>query len=411
MKKELKILNIFPFPVYPLKWGGGAVYSFFRSYYLVKKGHKVDFVTMKLPDTDYSEFEKMFQNNIYIKKKSKIKSLFSIYPYSFERFKPDKNELNQIIDQIYEKKYNIVIFEYPFSYFFYQKLYNILRALNIKIVYVSHDIEYLYAFNTCKATSNVFYKLFFYFQYLKLKKYEPLFLSKDFDLIISISKEDVELLKTYNPKTKVVWIPPIIPSDLNQKSYTDLSSLSVIEKFRYKILFVGWLEGLSNLQAVEWFAEKVMPLLRRKVECCFIVAGKKPEKKNLESRIKKLTSKNNDIFVFFSPESMEPFYKISDLVVIPIFNNAGVKIKLIEALRYGKKVVARPEGVYGSGLERVVPTAETPEEFAKKCIDVLEDKIDYSLIWRKFDEIYRIDKLVNLLEKELSEILQANSYC
>jgi hypothetical protein len=51
----------------------------------------------------------------------------------------------------------------------------------------------------------------------------------------------------------------------------------------------------------------------------------------------------------------------------------------------------------GAGLEHIVPNATEPEDFAQKCIDVLKDKIDYNIVWRKFDEMYDNKKIINVL--------------
>jgi hypothetical protein len=401
--RKLKILDICPLPVYPLNYGG-AIASFSKAFFLKEKGHEIDFVTVKDTHIDYLEFEKLFPYTVYIKKKNKLKALFSIYPYSFECFKPDKNEIDLIIKQIYERKYDIVIFEYPYSFFYYQKLHNILRNLHIKMVYFSHNIEFLYAYNTFLDTDNYFYKVFFYIQYLKLKKFEPIFLKKDFDLIFSVSYEETNLIKSYNQKTEIIWLPPIVNMENTVRNYEknkDSFSVNLNKKYDYKILFVGSLNVKCNIRAIKWFIEMVMPILRRKINCCFIIVGRNPTKEVLN-----LVEENEDVFVFKNVKSLKPFYENSDLVIIPLFNNTGIKIKLIEALKYGKKVVARPEGVYGSGLQDVVPTAETPKDFADKCIQVLENKIDYTPMWQEFNEIYDKNKIINLLESKLLRLIE-----
>jgi hypothetical protein len=57
-------------------------------------------------------------------------------------------------------------------------------------------------------------------------------------------------------------------------------------------------------------------------------------------------------------------------------------------LSYKKKVVARQESLIGTGLEDVLLSATEPEDFAKKCIDALEVRINCEVIWKKFDEMY-----------------------
>ena len=129
------------------------------------------------------------------------------------------------------------------------------------------------------------------------------------------------------------------------------------------------------------------------------------QNKTFNLSYQELKEKYLDVLLFQDVESLAPFYNTVDLVVIPLFNQAGVKIKLIEALKYGKKIVSRPEGVYGSGLSDIIPTADTPEDFAQKCIDVLEGKIDFGPIWKKFNEIYDNQKIIDDFEKSLFEFI------
>jgi hypothetical protein len=131
-----------------------------------------------------------------------------------------------------------------------------------------------------------------------------------------------------------------------------------------------------------------------------MIVGRNPSKEVI-----KLQHMFNNIFIFADVESLHPFYKIADLVVIPLFNNAGVKIKLIEALKYQKKVVSRPEGVYGSGLSEIIPSGDTPEEFAKKCVEVLDNNINYNEILDIFNKIYNNDLIIEKFETNIKEFL------
>ena len=63
-----------------------------------------------------------------------------------------------------------------------------------------------------------------------------------------------------------------------------------------------------------------------------------------------------------------------------------------------KKVVVRPEALLGARLGNIVPNATEPEDFAQKCIDTLEDKIDYNTVWGKFDEMYDNRKIIQKLK-------------
>ncbi len=395
--KQLRILDIMPLPVYPPNYGG-AIGSLYKAIELAKRGHNIDFITSKDPNSniDYSGFEDLFKNNVYLRKKNRLKSFVSILPYNCNRFGPDNNEKDIILGQIKKVTYDLIIFEYPHSYRFYKLLKQYIKEKQIPIVYYSHNIESDYLLRSFRESSNLIKKIFFLFDYFKMIYFEK-FVLELFDVIFTVSIQDKDKINLLNPKAHAVWIPPIIPSVNNGNELSLPPNFNFLRNnFYKKILFTGILSHDANKFAIKWFTESVMPILRKKIKCFFVIVGKDPSKEILE-----LAELNKDIFVFSNVVSLAPFYNLADLVVIPLFNEAGIKIKLIEALRYGKKVVSRPEGVYGSGLQDIIPIADSPIDFATKCIQSLEGRINYLNVFERFDELYSSKKIIDTIEKEI----------
>lgn len=402
-RKKLNILNITLFPVFPPNYGG-AIGFYYIPLELAKRGHKISFLTIKEneKEIDYSEFENIFQNNIYVSKKNRFKALISSIPYSCKRFSPSKKEKQEILEKIKETKYDIIIFHNPYSALYYSFLKEFISREGISTLYYSHNIEKEYLLNNAKNSMSLVKKIFYHIESLKMAIFEKNFV-KNFKLIFTVSALDQKKLISIHPASRIIWIKPIILIR-NTDGIRPLSEnvLSHINKFKYKILFTGLLSNEDNIFAAKWFSECVMPILRTTQNICFMIVGKNPSQKILE-----LQKKYNDILVFANVESLIPYYKEADLVVLPLFNDAGIKIKLIEALKYRKKVVSRPEGVSGAGLSNVIPTATTSEEFAQKCIEVLEGKIDYTRIWEDFNIMYNNEEIINTFEEELYSLIES----
>lgn len=400
--RKLKILNITLLPVYPPNYGGAIVF-FNISLELARRGHEVSFLTIKENGVNYSEFDSIFKHNIYISKKNRLAALLSWIPYTCRRFAPNAKEKKAILHQIKTIEYDVIIFHNPYSALYYYFLKDVINTNNISVAYFSHNIESEYHLNNSKTTLSFKRKIFYYLEYLKLSFFEKRFI-KNFKLIFTVSPEDMKKLKIMHPKSDIVWVKPIIimiDNNLGSLNCLYESLASTINHFKHRILFTGHLAHADNIFAVLWFTEYVLPiLLRNDINFCLIIVGKNPTKEIFE-----LQNKYHNIYVFANVDSVAPYYNAADLVVIPLFNNAGVKIKLIEALKFKKKVVSRPEGVYGSGLSDIIPTADTPEDFAQKCIDVLEGKIDFGPIWKKFNEIYDNEKIIDKLEYELLNLV------
>ena len=395
-----KLLIVSPISItFPPK-DGHSVNVFYRSYFLKKLANiECDIIVPeneKYPAKgliDSGIFNNVFNYSMNGKWKSLVKSFFSKKTYIMARYSISNEDLKNIINNINKKKYGAVIFDHSCSYDLYKKLINHIDIDKNKIIYWSHNIDYIDFKNLTIETNNLLKKIVYYVTYKKLKEIEPNYI-RNFKKIVSVSKYELKNLKKINPAASIFWIPPMLPEIVSANSEEKwLSNVKrKTEGFKYKILFIGILGKSSNIKAVRWFATQVFPILRKELNACFIVVGKDPTKE-----IFNLTKKNKDVLLFPNVPSIAPFYKISDLVVVPLFNPAGIKLKLIEALKYRKKVVARPEALLGAGLENIVPNATVPEEFAKKCIDVLKDKVNYEDIWKKFDKMYDNNKIINKL--------------
>jgi hypothetical protein len=369
-----KILIVSPMPVsYPPK-DGHSMSVFYRSYFLKKFANiESDIIVSeneKYPAqnlVDSGVFNNVFSYPMNGKWNSLIKSFYSRNIYYMLKFDINNRSLENIISYIKNELYNAVIFDHSYSYPLYKKLSQYINVEDDKIIYWSHNIDYKDIKNLSIETSNLARKFFYYISYKKLEKIEVDYIKK-FSKIVSVSKHEAKILKEINPMASVYWIPPMLPEPKPLK--IDKEYLSKINEkimsYKYKILFTGILQKPSNSFATIWFTNKVFPIIKKKLNVCFIIVGKDPSKE-----IVNLKEKNEDVFLFSNVPSMELFYEISDLVVVPLFNPAGIKLKLIEALKYKKKVVARPEALLGAGLDDVVPNATEPEDFAKKCIDAL----------------------------------------
>lgn len=399
----MKILMVAPLSLtYPPKDGYSMVVIYLA--YFLKNFYNVESDIMVPEDEKYSAkdlidsgiFNKVYNYQINSKWRALFKSFFSKDVYTMVRNDINDKDLKKFIVSINNAKYDAIIFNHSFSFHLYRKLIKHINDYNYKIIYWSHNIDYLYFKNMSKEARNPVEKFFYYFSYKKLKNIEVDFI-KSVDNIVSVSKHEVEYLRKINPRANVFWIPPLIPELKLNKEEKLCDFDDKLKNYQYKILFTGSLGIPQNVKPTIWFAKEVFPIIKNKLNACFIIAGKNPSKEIIN-----LSKRNNDIILYPNVPSMTQLYKISDLVVVPLFSSSGIKLKLIEALKYEKKVVARPEALLGAGLEKLVPNAREPQEFAKKCIDALEGKIDYTNIFREFRNIYDNKMIIDDIIKILS---------
>lgn len=136
-----------------------------------------------------------------------------------------------------------------------------------------------------------------------------------------------------------------------------------------KILFFGGYYR-PNVHGIEWFIKNVYPQLMCETE--LIVAGHGMDKLNSDSY-------PNGVVVKGYVESIEEIYRDADIVISPIFESGGMKVKVAEAMAFGKIVVGSDESY--EGYQEKIPDnywdkffyrANTAVEFLSKIRQALK---------------------------------------
>ncbi len=122
------------------------------------------------------------------------------------------------------------------------------------------------------------------------------------------------------------------------------------------LLFVGGFKHPPNEDGLLWFADHILPLIKEKLPGVKLrVAGSNPT-----DAVKALSERGDtEVLGFVSDERLAELYRTTRLVVVPLRYGAGVKGKVVEALRCGCAVVTTEVGAEG------IPEAETAMLIAK----------------------------------------------
>lgn len=132
------------------------------------------------------------------------------------------------------------------------------------------------------------------------------------------------------------------------------------------LLFVGLMSYAPNIDAVSWFAREILPVVRQSEPLANLcVVGKDPPE-----TIRLLESADSGVEVKgFAPE-LRSFYERASVVVCPIRTGSGTKLKVLEALSYGKAMVATTEAIAGTDLRPGIDclVADSPAEFASAIL-------------------------------------------
>ena len=138
-----------------------------------------------------------------------------------------------------------------------------------------------------------------------------------------------------------------------------------------RLLFTGHMSYGPNVDAVVWFADEVLPLIRaERPDATFRIAGKQPA-----AEVAALAAREGIEVTGWVDDMLDEIARAA-LYVAPIRFGGGLKIKILEAGGQACPLVATTSALRGFGLdgsEGAVRRADEPAEMARAVLDLLAD--------------------------------------
>ena len=156
---------------------------------------------------------------------------------------------------------------------------------------------------------------FFNMEYKRLRRYEH-DIFDDFDVKTIISKQDRDFIDHQN-KDEIL----IVPNGVDHEYYTPQN-----QEKKYDIVFTGNMAYAPNVNAVEYLANHIMPLVWKHLpDARLYIAGATPD-----PRVKKVASEN--IIISGWLDDMRDAYAQSRIFIAPMRIGTGLQNKLLEAM-------------------------------------------------------------------------------
>ena len=151
--------------------------------------------------------------------------------------------------------------------------------------------------------------------------------------------------------TEIHKIDPEIPvKAITAYVYDKFQDIAYTPEKREGLLFVGGFGHTPNLDAVQWFLDKIYPEVYQMTHAPFYIVGS-----NAPKEITELTTEGVVVKGFVSEEELQQLYSSCRMAVVPLRYGAGVKGKVVEALYYGIPTVTTSVGAEGiEGVNDIV---------------------------------------------------------
>lgn len=196
----------------------------------------------------------------------------------------------------------------------------------------------------------------------KLRRYE-LKSWKRMEHIITVSEVDKKLLLKRFNHPSVTVIPNGV--DLNYFKPKDL-------KQDNSIIFTGTFSHQPNLDALLFFYNIILPIVKKKIKNIkVVVAGK-----NLPEKVNDYLSKDPNMEITGYVDDIRPYIDRAILFIAPIRIGSGTRLKILQALAMKKCIVSTEIGCEGIEVENdySIVIRNMPNQFADAIFELYNNK-------------------------------------
>ncbi len=204
-----------------------------------------------------------------------------------------------------------------------------------------------------------------FIQWRRLRRYEA-HICRRADLVLAVSERDGALLRRLAPGREVLVIPNGIESDAYRLDrvppWPRLPSPALV--------FTGTMDFRPNVDAVLWFARRVLPRIRAQVTGVHLfVVGQRPHRRLAALRADPAITLTGWV------ADARPYIAQATVYVAPLRIGGGTRLKLLEAMALSRPVVATRLGAEGYPVAdgRELLLADRPAEFAAAVVALLRD--------------------------------------
>jgi len=283
-----------------------------------------------------------------------LQNLFSSRSYNIERF-DSADFRSYLVKLLGEKEFDIILLE---SAYLTPYVADIRKHSKAKVVLRSHNLEYEIWEHLAVTEKNIIKRKYLTLLASRLKRFELHHLNS-YDAIVPISPADE--VKYRQLGCKIPLHTSVTGIEAKESTATVLSGNSI------SLFFIGSMDWMPNQQGLKWFMENVWKRISSvHQELYFHLAGR-----NFPPEFELL--KKDRVIIEGEVADATGFISNKQILVVPLLSGSGLRIKIIEAMAYGKTVISTSLGAEGIEYinEKNILIADTAEDFIRaieKCI-------------------------------------------
>lgn len=275
-------------------------------------------------------------------------------PWSFERLVHHRPAFQAALDALVAReRFDVITAEFA-------QLASYRLPHGPRLVLDEHNIEYDVLRRTATADRRLDRKVYNAINYRKLRREEHAAWRR-FTGCLTTSARDEAFVRRECPDLPTAVIPNAV----------DTSAFRPAEAAPEPgtILFFGAINYYPNTDAVRYFLDEILPLIRQRQPGVRVwIVGQSPPEA--------ITSRASaDVIVTGLVDDVRPYLARASVVIAPLRIGGGTRLKIVEALAMGKAIVSTTLGAEGLAItgERELLLADTAQDFARQVCRVLDD--------------------------------------
>ena len=286
-----------------------------------------------------------------------MQNLTSPLPYAIKKYASSEMR-NQVARLAADGGFDVLVCD------FLAPAVNVPRGLTCPSVLFQHNVEAMIWKRHYEVQTNAAKKAYLLRQWQKMRTFEAEMCSA-FDCIVAVSREDREVMQHDYDAPEVYDVPTGVDTEFFRPNLQ-------IKHRPENLVFTGSMDWLPNEDAIRYFTEQILPLVRQSVPgVTLTVVGRNPYPSLVE-----LSKRDSSVIVTGRVEDVRPFMDEAAVYVVPLRIGGGTRLKIYEAMAMEKAIVSTSIGAEGlpvvDGEEIVL--ADTPEAFAAAVVKLLRDE-------------------------------------
>ena len=229
-------------------------------------------------------------------------------------------------------------------------------------VLFTHNVEATIWRRHYEVASNMIWKAISWQEWRKMEAAERRYLRLA-DRVLAVSETDRDAFAAFLNAEKLT----VIPTGVDIEYFQPLAG----EETANSLVFTGSMDWLPNQDAIFYFADAILPLIREHSPEVFLdVVGRNPSRK-----LQALAESEKSIRLTGWVDDIRPFLGRGSVCIVPLRIGGGTRLKIFEAMAMGKAVVSTSVGAEGLAVrsgENII-LADTPNDFAQAVISLLRD--------------------------------------